>query len=420
ISLRQAFIRNVVRVADSFFLYLPILSKDGRRLGDGAAGTIVVSERAIKPAFPSLSRCRRILRAPSGFFIQERIMIRVLLSELDRHSEEVDEKTIAKIRALLTSRLRIDAGDLDRFVTETFQIGEDKVNAAMLAAALLTRTIKFKRERARRLAQGIYDRVLEICQDPRIQRTLRAKAKALRTLDRIRSGFRNKLDIRGLFRVYLFVIPNQFRENLNYFLISVLLFMMATFLGYFKLGWLADLFKEAILPAGETIEEISQIGFFIIVFLNNARVSIGMCGGGASVFITIGMLMINGIVVGSFGKAMEGLGKLLIYYSGISPHGFLELSALFMSCASGLRAARSVLFPHPGLSRYESLKRAFDNSFELGFGSIVFLIPAAAIESFITEKLIGDPRYATYVGAGAVSFLYIYLFLAGRKKKNKG
>ncbi|HIE23632.1 MAG TPA: hypothetical protein EYP68_05330, partial [Candidatus Korarchaeota archaeon] len=30
ISLRQAFIRNVVRVADSFFLYLPILSKDGR------------------------------------------------------------------------------------------------------------------------------------------------------------------------------------------------------------------------------------------------------------------------------------------------------------------------------------------------------------------------------------------------------
>ena len=216
------------------------------------------------------------------------------------------------------------------------------------------------------------------------------------------------------------MIPNQFRENLNYFLISVLLFMMATFLGYFKLGWLADLFKEVILPAGETIEEISQIGFFIIVFLNNARVSIGMCGGGASVFITIGMLMINGIVVGSFGKAMEGLGKLLIYYSGISPHGFLELSALFMSCASGLRAARSVLFPHPGLSRYESLKRAFDNSFELGFGSIVFLIPAAAIESFITEKLIGDPRYATYVGAGAVSFLYIYLFLAGRKKKNKG
>jgi uncharacterized membrane protein SpoIIM required for sporulation len=87
-----------------------------------------------------------------------------------------------------------------------------------------------------------------------------------------------------------------------------------------------------------------------------------------------------------------------------------------MSCASGLRAAKSVLFPHPGLSRYESLKMAFDKSFELGFGSIIFLIPAAAIESFITEKLIGDPRYATYVGAGAASLLYVYLFLAARRR----
>ncbi|RLG53542.1 MAG: hypothetical protein DRO00_03775 [Thermoproteota archaeon] len=418
ISLRQALIRNVVRVADSVFIYLPLLSRDGRRIGDGAAGTIVVSENAIRPKIPSPSMCRKILRAPSGVLTQEKATIKAFLLELEEESKEMDEGLFNKIRDSLSDKLKLDGESVDRLALDTFLLEEEKVNVALLALALLTGTVVFKEEKVIKVAKEIYRKASEICQEPSVRSIFQAKERALKSLILIKSGFHNKINLRGLLKVYSSVIPKQFRENLQYFLFSVVLFVSAILLGYLKLGWLADLFKEAIVPAGEEIEEISQLGLFLIIFLNNARVSIAMCGGGASVFITPVLLMINGIMVGSIGKAMEGLGKFLFYYSGITPHGLLELSAFFMSCASGFRAAKSILFPQHGMSRYKSLKEAFDKSFELGFGSIVFLGPAAAIESFITERLMGKPRYATYVGAGAASLLYVYLLLGGRSKES--
>jgi len=417
ISLRQALIRNVVRVADSIFIYLPILSKDGRRLGDGAAGTIVVSEAAIRPKIPTPSLCRRILRAPSGVLTQEKAIIKAFLSELEEESKGLGEDLFNKIREALSKKLKIDSKSIDRLALDTFLLEEKKINVALLALALLTGTIVFKEEKVIRVAKEIYRKASEICLDPRVRLVFQAKGKALNSLISIKSGLRNEINLTRALKVYSSVIPNQFRDNLHYFFFSVAVFVSATFLGYFKLGWLADLFKDAIAPVGGEIEEISQLELFLIIFLNNVRVSIAMCGGGASVFITPLLLMINGIMVGSIGKAMEGLGKFLFYYSGITPHGLLELSAFFMSCASGFRAAKSLLFPQHGVSRYESLREAFDKSFELGFGSIAFLGPAAAIESFITERLMGNPKYATYVGAGAASLLYIYLLLGGKIRR---
>ncbi len=419
ISLRQAFIRNVYRVADSIFLYIPLLSRDGRRLGDGAAGTIVVSEEAIRPKIPSFSLCRKILRAPEGVLIQEKAIIKAFLSELEEESKEMSEDLISRIRDSLSEKLCIDPESVDRLALDAFLLDEEHLRVALLALALLTRTIAFKEEKVIRVAKDIYRRASEICQESRVKLAFQVKAKALEALILIKSGFRNKINLKNILKVYSSVIPTQFMENLNYFLFSVVLFIATALLGYFKFGWLADLFKEAIVPSGEEIGELSQMGLFLLIFLNNVRVSIAMCGGGASVFITPILLMINGIMVGSIGKAMKGLGKFLLYYSGITPHGLLELSAFFMSCASGFKAARAVLFPYNGLSRYESLKKAIDKSFELGFGSIIFLGPAAAIESFVTEKLLGDPRYATYVGAGAASLLYLYLLLAGIIKKKR-
>ncbi|GEM_PF-781653 len=420
ISLRQALIRNVMRIADSIFVYLPLFSRDGRRLGDGAAGTIVVSEKAIRPRIPSLSLCKRILRTPEGVFTREKALIKAFLSELEKESELISEDAFNEIEEALGRKLKVDIEYIHHLAADTFLLEENKIKAALLALALMTRTVVFKEEKALKVAQEIYKRASEMCQESGIRSHFQMKARGLESLIEIKSGFRNHLELKNLLKTYSSVIPVQFRENLHYFLFSVILFTSATFLGYYKLEWLADFFKKAIVPAGETIEKLSPSVLFLMILLNNVRVSMAMCGGGASVFITPILLMINGLIVGSVGKAMRGLGRFLLYYTGIIPHGFLELSAFFMSSASGLRAARSILFPYHGLSRYESLKKALDTSFELGLGSILFLVPAAVIESFITERLIGNPKYATYVGVGVTSLLYIYLLLSGRKRKDMG
>lgn len=416
ISLRQALIRNVMRVADSLFIYLPIFNEDGRRLGDGAAGTVVVSEKAASLKIPEPWLCRRILESPEGTFTGEKAIVRSFLIKLREESKQMSKDILDEIRETLSKKLRVATEDVNCLATDTFLLNEDEINTGLLALALLTGTIVYGEEKMLRMAYEIYEKASEICYEPEIRHRFLTKAKVLRTLLQIRSGFKNKINPENILKVYSFVIPTQLRENILYFLLSVLIFLFATLLGYFKLGWLADTLREIIVPVGEEIEELSPAELFFIILLNNARVSISMCGGGGSVFITPVLLMINGVMVGSLGKAMQGMGEFLRYYSGIVPHGLLELSAFFMSSASGLRIAKSLILPDQGLTRYESMKEAVDKSFELGLGSVVFLIPAAVIESFATGKLMGNPEYATIVGVGTAFLLYSYLFLSGRSK----
>lgn len=417
ISLRQALIRNVMRVTDSFLLYIPIFSEDGRRLGDGAAGTLVVSQEAVSLNIPEPWLCRRILKSPEGTFIEEKAIIRSFLAKLKEESKQISEDALNRLRESLSERLGVPKKEVDGLAIDTFLLSANDVSVGLLALALLTGTIVYDEEKMLRTAQEIYSKASEICYESEIKRRLLTRAKALGTLLKIKSGFKNRINPVNILKAYSYVIPTQFRTNLPYFSLSVLMFLSATVLGYFKLGWLADLFKEIITPVGEGIRELSPAELFFIILLNNARVSLSMCGGGGSVFITPVLLIMNGIMVGSLGRAMQEMGEFLRYYSGIIPHGLLELSAFFMSSASGLRIAKSLILPERGLTRYESMREAVDKSFELGLGSIVFLIPAALIESFATEKLMENPEYATIIGIVTVFLLYSYLSLVGRSRK---
>jgi len=159
--------------------------------------------------------------------------------------------------------------------------------------------------------------------------------------------------------------------------------------------------------------------FALKVWTNNVWVAAQSLILGAFLGVgTIYVLLVNALNLGVDGGLMIGHGKAAEFFTLILPHGMLELSAVFLAAAAGLRMGWAIIDPGQR-SRAQALAEEGRATVTIALGLIVVLATSGAIEAFVTPSSL--PSWAR-IGIGAVaevSFL-AYVILAGRRARRLG
>ena len=155
------------------------------------------------------------------------------------------------------------------------------------------------------------------------------------------------------------------------------------------------------------------IGFAGRVWTNNAWIAAQCVAFGISGVWPAFVLFNNAVQVGATGGLMAEAGRLDIFFSLILPHGLLELTAVFVAGAAGLRLFWTVVSPgrRPrGLALAQEGRALFTVAVSL----VVVLGVSGLIEGFVT----GSGLYwwlKIAIGVVALAAFWTYVIVLGRR-----
>ena len=217
--------------------------------------------------------------------------------------------------------------------------------------------------------------------------------------------------------------PRLFRAAGPFILAAFLLFALPAAAGY--LVALADpLAAEQVLPptvtravrqgrlwtdmSAETRSLMSSM-----IMTNNIQVAILAFAGGMLLgTLTAYVLAMNGLLFGTVIGYTQAYGLADELGAFVSPHGYLELSVVFMAGGAGLQLAWALLSPAL-LSRRDALGLAAQRAVLLLVGAVPLLVIAGLIEGFVSPSGLADgAKYA--IGPLTALALYTFLLRAGR------
>jgi uncharacterized membrane protein SpoIIM required for sporulation len=140
---------------------------------------------------------------------------------------------------------------------------------------------------------------------------------------------------------------------------------------------------------------------------NNVKVAVmGFALGAAGCVLGVFLLVYNGRMLGTLSGLVWNGGYFVGFYSLILTHGVLELSAICIAAAGGLRLGWAVLAPGP-VGRSDALRAAAPDGFGLLAGSVLMLVVAGIIEAFVTPHFDAPVRWAVAGGTGVLFAAYI-------------
>src|SRR5215475_7148701 len=133
---------------------------------------------------------------------------------------------------------------------------------------------------------------------------------------------------------------------------------------------------------------------------------------------TILVLYFNMLNLGIDGGLMVGHGRAAEFFVRILPHGMLELSAVFLAAAAGLRLGWAIIDPGPR-RRGQALAEEGRATVTIALGLVAVLAVSGVIEAFVTPS--GLPSWARIgIGAAAEAGFVAYVILAGRRALASG
>lgn len=128
---------------------------------------------------------------------------------------------------------------------------------------------------------------------------------------------------------------------------------------------------------------------------------------------TLFVLASNSVNLGVNAGYLFAHGKAAEFFSLILPHGMLELAAVFLAAAAGLRLGWTVIDPGDR-PRGRALAEEGRSTVTIALGMIVALGVSGVIEAFVTPSPL--PAWARIViGAVAVTAFVAYCLLLGRR-----
>jgi len=120
------------------------------------------------------------------------------------------------------------------------------------------------------------------------------------------------------------------------------------------------------------------------------------------------MMLFNGLLMGVVSTACWSAGMSLQLWSFVTPHGVLEIPAIFIAGGAGFRVAQGLLFPGV-LPRRESLAIAGAEGVRLLLGTVPILVVAGLIEAFVSPTNLAT--FLKFLMAAALFLLFVfYLF----------
>lgn len=220
-------------------------------------------------------------------------------------------------------------------------------------------------------------------------------------------------------------IPRSARASLPFTLAAFAIFLVPAILT-FAAGLASPDIAAGSLPEAQREELVRRVpGSEIpvdarpvagpLIIANNLWVSVQAFGGGLTLgLLTIYALVENGAMMGTLFSVLAArgvAGNLLTFILG---HGFLELSAIFMSGGAGLRFAWAIL--HPGdLYRRDALRLAGLQAIQVMFLVAATLTVAGVIEAFVSPTLLPvGVKLAVGILTGALLWSYVLFAGTGR------
>ena len=159
--------------------------------------------------------------------------------------------------------------------------------------------------------------------------------------------------------------------------------------------------------------------FAFKVWTNNAWVlALALVGGAFLCVPAIYVLWQNALNVGVVGGLMAYAGKLDIFFGLITPHGLLELTAVFIAGGAGIRLGWQIIAPGPR-PRSVALAEEGRSTLTIALGLVVVLLVSGVVEAFVTPS--GLPTWAR-IALGAtvwIGFLS-YVTVFGRRADRVG
>ncbi|MWJ29757.1 stage II sporulation protein M [Saccharibacillus sp. WB 17] len=190
-------------------------------------------------------------------------------------------------------------------------------------------------------------------------------------------------------------------ENKGYMLSAAALFIAAIALGTINADGLQRLLLSQIEGLQGVVQNLQQsdnvtLSFFTFIFLNNAIKSVLVILLGAFFgLIPLIFLLINGMVLGFVVMVSHEQGENIteLIFKGLLPHGILELPAIVIACAYGMKFGGLVIGSlfSLGAGKRERLAARWEHGMKQMLGAafwiVILLFVAAAIESTITLQL---------------------------------
>ncbi|MBT9257590.1 stage II sporulation protein M [Phycicoccus sp. MAQZ13P-2] len=164
--------------------------------------------------------------------------------------------------------------------------------------------------------------------------------------------------------------------------------------------------------------EYAHLDFTGLVWTNNAWVSALVIALGVLGLPVVYILANNVLNVGISGALMAYHDRTGLFFGLILPHGLLELTAVFVAGAVGLRIFWSWVSPG-GLPRGRSLAREARTGTGVALGLVAVLFVSGVIEGFVTPS--GLPTWARIaIGLLAETAFVLYVFVVGRAAAARG
>jgi uncharacterized membrane protein SpoIIM required for sporulation len=133
---------------------------------------------------------------------------------------------------------------------------------------------------------------------------------------------------------------------------------------------------------------------------------------------TIAVLLVNMLNLAVDGGLMIGHGRADEFFVLILPHGMLELSAVFLAAAAGLRLGWVIIDPGTR-RRAQALAEEGRATVTIALGLVVVLAVSGVIEAFVTPS--GLPSWARIgIGGVAEAAFLAYVIAVGRRAQRLG
>lgn len=467
VTIGAAAVRNLLRLAD--FLPPPYLAgavlvalhPRAKRLGDMAAGTVVVRDRPIE---------RRLVSPEPAVAESAALLVAPLLGEeefriLDTFADRADElapESRARLAAGLAARFEgalgaypPDEADLPTRLLELHRDESARRRGRMgargaaaggladqLAARQATRWDEFDRLAARASAGGLdvlraeelpdfAARYREIAADLARLRTYRAAPATLHRVERLVAAGHNVLyrsdrgGFSGAWRVLVQECPAAVIASRWYVAAAFLAFMIPGTIGFRLLrerpAIAAEVLPDVMLDraevgtarraAGEGFVEVAPSGRTLAasgIIANNVRVAFYCFAGG--IFLGIGSLVLlgfNGLQLGAAAGHFANVGLFDYLARFIVGHGALELFAIWVAGAAGLMLGLTLVAPGE-LARGDALVLAGRRAIRMVGAAVTCLVVAGLIEGFVSTSELG---WGGRILASGLSLLFLAAYL---------
>ena len=158
--------------------------------------------------------------------------------------------------------------------------------------------------------------------------------------------------------------------------------------------------------------------FALQVWTNNALVAAGTLVLGITLLGAVYILLQNALNVGLVGGLMVGNGRTAQFFGLITPHGILELTAVFVAAGAGLRLGWAWVDPGR-LPRSRALAEQGRAAITVSLGLVLVLMVTGAIEAFVTPSSL--PTWARVgIGVLAEATFFWYITHYGRRAVRAG